>query len=56
MEIIDKYYSKGYRNLNKLYDKLNQKGFKISKSEVSKFIDSKHINLHIFLMLIESKI
>ena len=43
MEIIDKYYSKGYRNLNKLYDKLNQKGFKISKSEVSKFIDSKHI-------------
>ena len=43
MEIINKYYSKGYRNLNKLYDKLNQKGFKISKSEVSKFIDSKHI-------------
>ena len=47
MEIIDKYYSKGYRNLNKLYDKLNQKGFKIPRSEVSKFIDSKHIKSRI---------
>ena len=55
MEIIDKYYSKGYRTLNKLHDKLNQKGFKISKSEVSKFIDSKHIKLHIFLIQINIK-
>ena len=49
MEIIDKYYSKGYRNINKLYDKLNQKGFKIPRSEVSKFIDSKHIKSSIYL-------
>ena len=43
MEILDKYYSKGYRSLNKLYDKLYQKGLDISKSEVKKFIDSRHV-------------
>ena len=42
-ETLEKFYSKGYRTLNKLYDKLNQKGFKISKSEVKKFIDSRYI-------------
>ena len=47
MEELEKYYSKGYRNINKLYDKLNQKGFKIPRSEVSKFIDSKHIKSRI---------
>ena len=43
MEILDKYYSKGYRSLNKLFDKLSQKGLEISKSEVRKYIDSRHI-------------
>ena len=43
MEILDKYYSKGYRSLNKLLDKLSQKGLEISKSEVRKYIDSRHI-------------
>lgn len=43
METLDKYYSKGYRSLNKLLDKLSQKGVEISKSEVRKYIDSRHI-------------
>lgn len=43
MEILDKYYSKGYRSLNKLFDKLSQKGVEISKSEVRKYIDSRHV-------------
>lgn len=43
MEILDKYYSKGYRSLNKLFDKLSQKGIEISKSEVRKYIDSRHV-------------
>lgn len=43
METLDKYYSKGYRSLNKLFDKLSQKGVEISKSEVRKYIDSRHI-------------
>ena len=42
-ETLEKFYYKGYRTLNKLYDKLNQKGFKISKSEVKKFIDSRYM-------------
>lgn len=43
METLDKYYSKGYRSLNKLFDKLSQKGVEISKSEVRKYIDSRHV-------------
>ena len=47
METLDKYYSKGYRSLNKLFDKLSQKGIEISKSEVRKYIDSRHIKSRI---------
>ena len=43
METLDKYYSKGYRSLNKLFDKLSQKGVEIPKSEVRKYIDSRHV-------------
>ena len=40
---VEKYYNKGYRNLKKLHDKLTRKGFKYSKSEVQKYIDSRHV-------------
>ena len=43
MEILETYYNKGYRTLNKLYDKLYQKGVDISKSEVKKYIDSRYV-------------
>ena len=43
MENLEKYYNKGYRNLKKLHDKLTRKGFKYSKSEVQKYIDSRHV-------------
>lgn len=43
METLETYYNKGYRTLNKLYDKLYQKGLDISKSEVKKYIDSRYV-------------
>ena len=41
--IIEKYYNKGYRSPNKLFDKLKQKGYKFRKSDVLEYIDSRHI-------------
>ena len=41
--IIEKYYNKGYRSPNKLFDKLKQKGYNFRKSDVLEYIDSRHI-------------
>ena len=42
-ETIDKYYHKGYKNLDKLHYKLLEKGYDIKKSDVRKYLDSKTI-------------
>ena len=41
--IVEKYYNKGYRSPNKLFDKLKQKGYTFTKSEVLEYIDSRHV-------------
>ena len=41
--IVEKYYNKGYRSPNKLFDKLKQKGYTFHKSEVLEYIDSRHV-------------
>ena len=41
--IVEKYYNKGYRSPNKLFDKLKQKGYSFRKSDVLEYIDSRHI-------------
>ena len=41
--IVEKYYNKGYRSPNKLFDKLKQKGYTFRKSDVLEYIDSRHI-------------
>ena len=41
--IVEKYYNKGYRSPNKLFDKLKQKGYNFRKSDVLEYIDSRHI-------------
>ena len=41
--IVEKYYNKGYRSPNKLFDKLKQKGYTFNKSEVLEYIDSRHV-------------
>ena len=32
--IVEKYYNKGYRSPNKLFDKLKQKGYSFTKSDI----------------------
>ena len=40
---MEQYYAKGYNTTNKLFDKLQQKGFEVTRAEVAHFIDAKRV-------------
>ena len=42
-EALAAYYEKGYRSIDKLFNKLKSKGFNPKRADVQRFIDSKHI-------------
>ena len=45
--IIEKYYNKGYRSPNKLFDKLKQKGYTFNRSDIQQYIDTRHVRSHV---------